>query len=435
MKISAGGIRALVREKQYDQAIEQIGLMLADVTGEKITNVRINFDQYSLNSLNGFATMGKERELFFKFHQEEGEEDTVEEYYNARILQDAGYRVTVPVFQRSVPGQQIVIYDRVSDPRLSDVCSAIEQGKSTVSSENVVAAQIAADRQYAAIAINSLKYCDDITARSQPVMQLFYNRLVDNPQNFSDQKPGGRLRRFYLEGQVEWPGLSAPFAHIWQLPWQINGIDYRFNLKQCFEQAMINLSPARLIPGPVITAHGDAHNANVWYCPSKEGEPAGLSLFDPAFASAQMPALLAEVKASFHNIFAHPFWLYEADIALEKYSANIAIKNDRICVETDYCLSPLRQQFLDSKAENFWAPLLNELDQRGWLADDWEQIVRSGLFACPTLVMNLLAGDDTSHNPTSSLIGFCQAIRAASPPVNDETDMFVQMFDAIRKAM
>ena len=49
------------------------------------TSVAINDDIYSLNSLNGFVTLADGQAFFFKFHQEEGEGDTVAEYYKIKV--------------------------------------------------------------------------------------------------------------------------------------------------------------------------------------------------------------------------------------------------------------------------------------------------------------------------------------------------------------
>ena len=66
------------------------------------------------------------------------------------------------------------------------------------------------------------------------------------------------------------------------------------------------------------------------------------------------------------------------------------------------------------------------------LPQDWEQILRTGLFLSPTLVMNLNAGEGGDrHNPISSAIGLSVALSAASRPVTGE-DMFTRFFDAVR---
>lgn len=425
-----GVIRQAIRDGDRARATEVTKALLADVTGQEIASVHLNADRYSLNSVNGLAENPRGDKYFFKFHQEEGEEGTIAEYYNAKVLDDAGYPVIRPLFQETTPGRQILVYPFIEYARLSDVCSEIEKGTGRHEAQTIIDAQAKTDRAFAEIALKTLHIADDPAARSQPIFQLFYNRLVDPKDPSAEPQLAGRVKSFYFGRTVRWPGLEAPFEALWHRPWTINGLEYDTSLKTGFENALKYLAPTAFLPGPAVTAHGDAHNANVFF--DAEGpEGSRLVLFDPAFADAAVPALLAEVKATFHNIFAHPFWLYEPDIAAERFHATARLEDERIVVETDFELSPLRQAFLASKAENFWAPLLRELARRDQLPADWETRIRTALFACPTLVMNLLAVDGSSHNPTSSLIGLCQAIRVLHAPATGE-DAASAFFGRIR---
>ena len=400
-----------------------------------VGGVEINCDRYSLNSVNGFVDIAGLGVHFFKLHQEENEEQGVGEYYNAQVLEDAGYPVDRPLFAETAPGRQILLYRKRDDPRLSDVCSELEKGRGAAQRDLVIAAQRDADRRFAEIACRDLHMAGSHEVAKEPVFQLFFNRLVDDPKGGPDQPLAGRVARFYAGRQVTWPGLTAPFDDIATCRWRINGLDYPISLGEAFEQAKSYLHPAALGPGPAFAAHGDAHNANVWLEGPAGESAARLTLFDPAFAGRHMPALLAEAKASFHNIFAHPFWLYEPDHASTAFTARASKTGDLIDVETDYRLSELRRAFLESKAERFWRPLLAELRRRGWLADSWRQVVRSALFCCPTLVMNLLAMEGSSHTPVTSLIAFSQAIRAAVAPANgaeDDIETFFRLMGSER---
>ena len=70
--------------------------LVADNFGLDVVAVTITADWSSLNSLNGLVDVADGRRYFFKFHQEEGEEGTVEEYYRAELLQRAGLPVDMP---------------------------------------------------------------------------------------------------------------------------------------------------------------------------------------------------------------------------------------------------------------------------------------------------------------------------------------------------
>src|SRR5690349_10512189 len=89
--------RRLVAEGRRSEAERVVADLIADCFGLAVVNVAINADWSSLNSLNGLVDVADARRFFFKFHQEEGEEGTVEEYYRAELLQRAGLPVDMPV--------------------------------------------------------------------------------------------------------------------------------------------------------------------------------------------------------------------------------------------------------------------------------------------------------------------------------------------------
>ena len=74
-------IRTLVKEGRRNEAAAAAARLLSEETGTRFTDVAINDDRYSLNSVNGTAVDASGQRLFFKFHTEEGEAETVGEYY------------------------------------------------------------------------------------------------------------------------------------------------------------------------------------------------------------------------------------------------------------------------------------------------------------------------------------------------------------------
>jgi hypothetical protein len=126
--------------------------------------------------------------------------------------------------------------------------------------------------------------------------------------------------------------------------------------------------------------------------------------------------LLAEIKTTFHNIFAHPLWLYDPAAAELRYHATAKRIGDRLEIETDWRPSPIRWALLEAKRDLLWRPLLRELAARDLLPANWRQQIQLALFLCPTLVMNLRAGSGT-HNPVSSAIGFGTAVALGSDPI------------------
>ncbi len=404
----AAEARQLTRQGDWQAAADKLTQLISEVTGCDASGLTINRDQYSLNSLNGRVNLDNGQTYFFKYHHEEGEESTVEEYYRAELLREHGFLVDVPVYTCGEPGRQILLYSLRNDRRLADVCRDLETRQDWQSIAPVVGAQRDADQLLLRQTLPTLRQAGEAEIASEAIHQLFYHRLISPgvPAGL-----GGRVASFYVDKtfllgdqQIEWQQLK-------DMQWCINGVTYPDSLQTLFLRAGRLLDPQYFAGQGVVVAHGDAHNANVWY---EEGEPPRLVSFDPAFAGSAIPCLLAEVKATFHNIFAHPCWLYEPEDARERYNVTVSLQDNQINVTHNWQLTPLRTAFLASKGELYWTPLLKTLRDKGWLADDWQQIIRMALFCCPTLVMDLRAGAAAQHNSVSSAIGLSVSVMLGS---------------------
>lgn len=397
--------------------------LLHDLFQVAAENVTINYDQYSLNSLNGFFDVN-DNKYFFKFHQEEGEEAMSGEYYRADIIARAGLPVDQPLMMSTLPGEQILVYKRRSDPRFSDVLRALDMEHDDHAAQEAVTAEKRLNETVLKVYLNTLHRVTAEQAAGEPVHRLFHDRLITLPEA---AYPGGRLASFYVGKDFEFPGARLSWEQLSSARFVVGGVEYERTIGELFDAAYRRLAPPRLADAGGVTAHGDAHNANVWY--SNDGERADLSFFDPAFAGEHIPTLLAEVKTTFHNILAHPFWLYDPAVAEAKYKAVARYEDGKLFADFDWHLSPVREALLGVKATAMWRPLLQKLKARDMLPADWREVVRLGLFLCPTLVMNLRAGA-TTHNPTSSLIGFSVAVMTGSEPVAGE-DVMTRFFDMI----
>lgn len=413
---------AAIREKakKRDGSAEALlADLLRDLFGVDARDLAINHDQYSLNSLNGFfEAAGKP--YFFKFHQEENEEEMSGEYYRADILAKAGLPVDQPLMMSTLPGEQILVYRRRTDPRFSDALRTLDGLHDEQMARQAVDAERRLNETVLSVYLRTLHPVTPDEVMKEPVHRLFRDRLVTAPKGIY---PGGRLESFYVDKAFDFPGVTLSWDTLSKARFVINGIEYRETLGQLFDAAHERLNPVRLADGGGVTAHGDAHNANVWF-ERQEGR-ASLSFFDPAFAGEHIPTLLAEVKTTFHNILAHPYWLYDPALAEQKFKAIAKYENGRLFADFDWKLTPVRKALLETKAEAMWKPLLAALKQRDMLPGDWRKVVRLGLFLCPTLVMNLRAGA-TSHNPTSSLIGLSVAMMVGSEP--DESEDLITRF-------
>lgn len=401
----AAEARRLSQLDQWEAAAEKLRQLITEVTGVQALSLHINRDQYSLNSLNGRVTLADDRELFFKYHHEEGEEQTIEEYYRAELLRDHGFDVDVPIYACGEPGRQILLYTLRSDRRLADVCREIESDAAWDAIGPIVAAQRRADGAIFGHMLPTLRRGSPAEVESESIHQLFWNRLVSagHPDGL-----GGRVAAFYVDRPFTLGELTLDWHTLSRLRWRINGVSYPHSLRDLFLEAGRVLRPSALAGHGVVVAHGDAHNANVWY-ETHPPQPRLVS-FDPAFAGSAIPALLAEIKATFHNIYAHPCWLYEPADAAARYRVSVKRCGDTLEVEHDWALTPLREAFLASKGELYWTPLLAALKEKGMLPANWQQIIRLALFCCPTLVMNLRAGSGSNHNPVSSAIGLSVAV-------------------------
>lgn len=421
-------IRELVRQGRLSDAKAAIVQLLSEECALNAVDIRINDDPYSLNSVNGFVTLADGAKLFFKFHAEEGEEGGVSEYYRAGILSKFGLPVDLPLHAVTKPGRQVLLYRFRQDAKLADVCLALERGQTCAFNEDaIVLAQRRLDEATFAAASASLAPPSKASAGTA-LHQLFYHRLVDKA---GDNHLGGRYRRFYQGQMVRGPGFACPFEDFERLSWVINGVTYRKALREMFEESLRLLDPWALSRLPMIAGHGDAHNANVWVETGEGGAPRLVS-FDPAFASDDLPVLLAEIKSTFHNVFAHPFWLYTPQLAETAFTVKAVIRGKTIEVEHDWELSGLRRKFLDMKIEVYWRPLLRRLKRAGSLPENFEDIMRAALFCCPTLVMNLLPS--AARPPKASLIGFAVALMAGSPPLaggDVVSDMFAKLRDGL----
>lgn len=420
--------RALMKVGQVAEAEAVVAALIAEEFGRRVSALSINRDAYSLNSLNGFVET-EAGSFFFKFHQEEGEDRMSGEYYRARILADAGLPVDLPVETSTRPGRQILLYRLRKDRRLAEVARDLDEERDMEKLAPVIQAQEALDRAVADVYRKTLHPITADEAQAEPIHRLFHERLRDF------DRPGvigGRFASFYRDQDFALPGLTLNWRELRDLKISFNGVVYRESLGALFDAAFSVMEPRRFA-GPLgrglgVTAHGDAHNANVWY--ETDGQKPHLTMFDPAFAGSHVPALLAEVKATFHNIFAHPYWLYEPQVAATRFQARVERRGDVLAIETDWALSPLRRAFLERKAALLWRPLLQEMQARGALAADWCRQLRLALFCCPTLVMNLRAGAG-AHNPISSAIGLGIAVMMGSAPKDGAGDALSAFLDAI----
>jgi len=122
---------------------------------------------------------------------------------------------------------------------------------------------------------------------SEPVNQLFHHRLV-TPGH--PDEAGGRAKRFSGIAPSILPDCGRRPRMFEPPTWVVNGTPYRDSIDVLLTRSRALLEPSRLAAFGAVTAHGDAHNANVWWDVESPGGPQ-MVFFDPAFAGNHISAL------------------------------------------------------------------------------------------------------------------------------------------------
>lgn len=374
---------------------------IRDVFALDVSEVALRPLAVSLNSFNGFVTLSDGARLFFKSHVEPG--GVIAEYYNSDLLEQAGYPVIRPVRASTTPGQQMLLYEVVTDRSLFDAAWALERERpdDAAALESLTRVQHTADDDLRKCYLNSLAWQDAEAHAAAPVHQLFHHRLTR-----------GRLDTFYGPGSVmTLPGReTVPTADVRRVHWTINGIRYRDTLNDVIARAVDVLNPA--VAGPAIVGHGDAHNGNVFL---RIGDDAGQRLvyFDPAFAGRHDP-LLDLVKPLYHNAFA--MWMYFPDILESERGATLTVTDGGYQVTYPLDLHPVREMFFMSKTARVLVAVLRALDERRWLRPDWRSYLRAALACCPLLTMNL--ADAGRFPPAIALLGLAHVVEMGAVSEN-----------------
>ena len=348
-----------------------------------VKSVSINTKPESLNSVNGIVELQSGARYFFKTHTEENEQIT--DYYNSRMLGDAGYPMLQPTRIEHKPGQQIALYEVISLPTLFDEIKKVEDEillspqRQCPTGERLVKLNAELDRKVFECYKETLDTQIRTTAKA-PVHQLFSHRLAAE----------GRIDLFYTGKTTVIDGKQIAFADLAQLKWTVNAVEYAQPLSELIEQARQVLK--RNLETVSVVGHGDAHNGNLFVDYAKDR----LFYFDPAFAGRHSP-FLDLVKPIFHNVFAR--WMYFPDSVSKEFDLTYKISTGSIEVEHNFVPSPIRQQFLSSKIKNTLHPITRHLEKKNALPGEWRELMRSALFCCPFLTVNLFS----PANPQGSL--------------------------------
>ncbi len=406
-----------IQKRQFsDKAGAELELLLFLKENEDsaIAKVELQPKPESLNSLNGFVTYASGERYFFKTHTEENEK--VSEYYNAEELARAGYPVITSKQITQKVGKQIVLYQIITYPTLFDLMKVEEDkalndtrsetnastgSKTNVATESktnsamgskaidattsetiaataavnfankLLAGQIQLDKTVFDIYAKTLSHSSKEEQSKAPIHQLFSHRLADD----------GRVGLFYKRKSIQLGSEVVPFETLAKMNWTINGVDYSESISQLIDRSRNDLAPRQ---GPAIAGHGDAHNGNIFV----DLEKSKFYMFDPAFAGRHHP-LLDLTKPLFHNVFAR--WMYYPEQVIHEFDLKFDLHGDRIVIEHSFKPSVLRLGHLKTRVDNVLRPTVALLNGTGDFDDSWRSFVRSALFCCPFLTVNLFA--------------------------------------------
>lgn len=375
----------------------------------RLESVTLTPKAVSLNSFNGFYHLNS-KEYFFKTHVEE--QGTLEEYYHADLLHQAGYNIVRPLQTLHEGGRQMVVYPVVRWPVMFDLVRAVEVGSAEGDTFESV---IAAEKQECA---RLLTIYEQTFARSSgeenaraPIHQLFWHRLA-----------GERFKNFYQGKVVPLPGQGRnssthmiPFEELLHYRWTIctkhrsvvAGKWKQPTLGELIERARVILNPVQ--ETTTVVGHGDAHFGNVFLEDKKD-----YLYFDPAFAGRHSP-LLDIVKPFFHNVFAT--WMYFPHEVAQNLQLSVSMCDSDIIVEHNFELTAIRQAIFETKLHALYAPLRNMLHARGDLPADWEEMIWLAMMCCPLLTMNLL--DEKRLPPALCWLGLAQAVEMGNRSMNE----------------
>jgi hypothetical protein len=382
----------LLTEIQKQQFSDKVGaerellLFLKENEDSSIAKVELQPKPESLNSLNGFVTYTSGERYFFKTHTEENEK--VSEYYNAEELARAGYPVITSKQITQKVGKQIVLYQIITYPTLFDLmkieedkelgCTTSDTTSETTSdtgSKNVaqklLAGQVQLDKTVYDIYSQTVKQASSEDNSKAPIHQLFSHRLAED----------GRVGLFYKGKTIQLGSEVLPFDTLANMSWTINGVEYSESISQLIDRSRKDLAPRE---GPVIAGHGDAHNGNIFV----DLEKSKFYMFDPAFAGQHHP-LLDLTKPLFHNVFAR--WMYYPEQVSQEFDLKFEVRGNQIIIDHSYKPSALRLSHLGTRVNNVLRPTVALLKERGDVDDSWREFVRSALFCCPFLTVNLFA--------------------------------------------
>lgn len=333
----------------------------------------------ALNSLNGRCMLLDGTCLFYKFHTEENEITFLSktEIYNVQTLKDAGWEMVTPYASSTKPGAQCVLYPLIKDKTLYSIFNELDgeylrEGSYQPDRKKNLLQSIGDSLDTTRDNLLRTLQPNDRSLSDALIHQLFSHRLI----SLEGETP--RIESFYEK--------ESRYDDVADLRWIVNGKEIPWTLSKLVHDSKKYLAASFSEGMTSVIAHGDEHFANQFIINNK------IIFFDPAFAG-RMPALLAPVKATAHNVIAHPFWYYEPSEIREKLTYTHTIEKGVVSLTHNWELmkvAPIRVEIAQLYVHKIWKPLIQTLKAANQLPSWWREYIRSAIFCSPFLAKNLL---------------------------------------------
>lgn len=336
----------------------------------------------ALNSVSGIVKLrlpdGSVKELFGKIHIESNTESvsplgSEKEYANTQMLARAGMPVLEPVAVSRNTDYPLLLYPVIKAPALFDLLEETYVTGVNKLSPEIIDRLARYNKKVGEKASESVRKGSTDEGINAPVQTLFLRRV----------ESGGRIDQWYsAETIFSLPGLESPIT--WQdlsdAKWTINGVPFRFSLREIIAQARRNLAFQEEKESFLILSHGDDHAGNVFLT----DEPL---VFDPAFAGWNPIAL--DVKALAHTGFLPLSAMYYFPKGLsfvyEKKPDAISVVTNMQNLNVMRIQEVLARQIIDLRI----IPILRMAKSKGADVEKEIQKMRSALSCCALLTVNI----------------------------------------------
>jgi hypothetical protein len=219
--------------------------------------------------------------------------------------------------------------------------------------------------------VASLEQAKKHTTIGQRIHILYYDRLV-----------GERIKNYYTDKNIKLPsGEIINFEKLKKLTPIINGVEYP-PLEDIISKAIHDLNPEYLNSKVKIYGFGDNHAGNVLV--KEDGQ---FVTIDYEYASIAHPCEdLA--KTIYNDVY---FDILFPTQSQNKYQVKVELdmKNGRININHDFSLSQNKSAQLAIKQQGVLEPFFKIAKEKNYDTADWEQILRSSLFAAGFLNKNI----------------------------------------------